>query len=111
VLLLEHQLLLPWVLRRGDLAFPARVGLVFALVGPVGILLGTFFPSALERLKTGDSPFAPWAWGINGIFSVVGPILSVAISTTFGMGALLLSAIPVYLAAAWALPAVSSPPS
>jgi len=54
--------------------------------------------------------FRPWAWGINGIFSVAAPVLSVAVSMTWGINALLLSAIPFYLVAGLALPEAASHP-
>jgi hypothetical protein len=56
-----------------------------------------FLPSALERLKPTAPEYVPWAWGINGIFSVLAPVLSVAFSMTWGTSALLLAAIPIYL--------------
>jgi hypothetical protein len=46
----------------------------------------------------------PWAWGVNGIFSVLAPLLAVAIATTFGISALLLTSVPVYLMVAFSLP-------
>ena len=72
-------------------------------MAPIGLLLGTFFPTALARLKEEAGPFTPWAWGINGIFSVVAPLLSVAVSMTWGIDALLLGALPFYLVAGLAL--------
>ena len=89
--------------------FAARVILVCLLVAPLGLCLGTFFPSALERLKQDSPAFVPWAWGLNGIFSVVAPVISVAISMTWGIEALLLSALPFYLAAALAFPDAEPP--
>jgi hypothetical protein len=82
----------------------ARSLIVFVLVAPLGLCLGTFFPTALEQLKPTAPAFAPWAWGMNGIFSVLAPVLGVGVSMTWGINALLLSAIPVYLAAGLALP-------
>jgi hypothetical protein len=70
----------------------------------LGLCLGTFFPWVLDRLKESSSPLIPWAWGVNGIFSVAAPIPSVGISMTFGIGALLLAALPVYLVATALLP-------
>jgi hypothetical protein len=104
VLLAEYFVFLPRLL--GIIAWPfgARVALVFVLLAPVGLLLGTFFPSGFESLKAVAPPFASWAWGLNGIFSVLGPSVAVGLSATFGMNALLLAAIPVYLVAALALP-------
>jgi spermidine synthase len=93
------------------LPFAARAALVFALILPVGLLLGVFVPTALERLKVDAPAFIPWAWGINGIFSVLAPILAVAFSMTWGIRALLLSALPVYLVVGWTFPnAAKTPP-
>jgi spermidine synthase len=109
-LLAEHQLVLP---RLGDgLALPlaARVLLVVLLVLPVGLLLGVFFPAGLDRLKGAAAPFAPWAWGLNGAFSVVAPILGVAWSVTWGVSSLLVVAAVVYVLTAPALPAEAPDP-
>jgi hypothetical protein len=67
--------------------------------------MGTFVPTAVEQLKATAPGFVPWAWGINGVFSVLAPILSIAFSMTFGIDCLLLSAIPIYLAVGWLFPA------
>lgn len=104
VILLERAFAFPSLMALAGLPFAARVAVVFLLVAPMGAALGVFFPSALERLKAGAPEFVPWAWGINGIFSVIAPVLSVAFSMTWGINALLLSAIPIYLVATWTLP-------
>ena len=70
----------------------------------MGGLLGVFVPTALERLKPEAPAFVPWAWGINGMFSVLAPLLSVAVSMTWGISALLLAAVPVYLLVGWVYP-------
>ena len=67
------------------------------------MLLGIFMPWGLDRLKETSPALAPWAWGINGIFSVLAPVVSVAFAMSWGSGALMLTAIPAYLAAAFAL--------
>jgi spermidine synthase len=74
-----------------------RVLVVLALLFPLGALMGTFIPLAVDQLKAIAPGAVPWAWGINGVFSVVAPILSIAFSMTFGIDALLLAAIPIYL--------------
>jgi len=104
VVLAEYALALPRLSALVTASFATRSAVVFALVAPLGVLLGTFLPSALEQLKADSAPWLPWAWGVNGIFSVLGPILSVAFSMTWGINALLLSAVPVYLLAGLALP-------
>jgi spermidine synthase len=89
-----------WVV--GD--FGLRVMVVLALVTPLGILMGTYVPSAVDQLKATAPEFVPWAWGINGVFSVLAPILSVAFSMTYGINALLLSTVPIYVVVGWLFP-------
>ncbi len=84
--------------------FGLRVLLVVALVMPLGVLMGTYLPTAVDQLKAAAPVFVPWAWGINGVFSVLAPVLSIAFSMTFGINALLLSAVPIYLVVGWLFP-------
>ena len=62
------------------------------------MLLGVFLPQGVERLKQQAPALVPWAWGVNGIFSVLAPVLAIAVSVTWGMDLLLLSALPIYVA-------------
>jgi hypothetical protein len=103
IVVAEHVLALPRLPDLIGLPFAARALIVCALVAPIGLVLGTFFPTVLDRLKGEASAFAPWAWGINGIFSVVAPLLSVGVSMTWGINVLLLGALPFYLVAGLAL--------
>jgi spermidine synthase len=107
VILVEALLALPRLPRLLTLPFPARVALTFLLVLPIGVGLGTFLPTGLEDLKRERPEAVPWAWGVNGVFSVLGPVLAVAFSITWGMRALLLAAVVVYLAAALAYPGMA----
>ena len=111
VVLLERTLVLPFLSRLAGLGFASHVLVVFALVAPIGFLLGTFLPRGIERLKADAPALVPWAWGLNGIFSVLAPVFAVALSVTWGIEALLLAAIPVYLVAGWALPPPPAAPS
>ncbi len=104
VVLLEDLLLIPRLPGVLSLPFGLRAGIVFLLVAPNGVCLGTFVPTALEELKKTTPAFVPWAWGINGIFSVLAPVLAVGVSMTWGISALLLAALPVYLIVGWSLP-------
>jgi len=104
LVLAEYFLALPRLGELVSLAFPLRVALAAALILPLGLCLGAFLPSALEELKSRAPAYVPWAWGINGVFSVLAPVWGVGVSMTWGMNALLLAAVPVYLLAALALP-------
>jgi spermidine synthase len=83
--------------------FGARAAIVTLLIAPVGVLLGVFMPWGLDRLKETSPALTPWAWGINGIFSVLAPVVGVGFAMTWGSSALMLTAVPLYLAAAIAL--------
>ncbi|MGD8896596.1 MAG: hypothetical protein PVJ73_11230, partial [Acidobacteriota bacterium] len=107
LVLLEYAVALPALPRLVGLSFATRVTLAVGLITPIGLLLGLYMPRGLDRLKVDGPALVPWAWGINGVFSVLAPVLAVAVSATWGMSALLLATIPVYLVAGWALP---SPP-
>jgi spermidine synthase len=108
IVLVEHLVLMPLLPRLAGWSFAARAALVALLVAPIGILLGVFVPTALDRLKRDSPALVPWAWGVNGIFSVLAPVLAIAVSMSFGISALVLSALPVYLAVGWSWPATSS---
>src|SRR2546427_11395540 len=89
------------------LSFWLRAAIVFSLVLPIGACLGIFVPSAIEQMKPTATSFVHWAWGINGIFSVLAPVLSVAFSITWGINDLMLAAIPIYLVLRFSLPDTS----
>ncbi|MBI3932198.1 MAG: hypothetical protein HY317_02175 [Acidobacteria bacterium] len=107
LILAEYALIFPRLSGLIGLPFAARVLIVFALVAPLGVCLGTFVPTALDRLKPEAPSYVPWAWGLNGIFSVLSPVLSIAFSMTSGINALLLGSIPVYLVTGFALPSLA----
>lgn len=90
-------MLLGWI---GEFSFIAKVLTTFALMAPLGTLMG--FPMAtgmgcLARL--GKEYLFVWAWGINGCFSVIGAALTPIIATTFGLDAVLFSSAAVYVLA------------
>lgn len=104
ILLVEYFLLFPRLPQFVDLPFFARVSIAAALVFPIGVCLGVFLPTILDLIKQRSPQLVPWAWGVNGVFSVLAPLLAVALATTFGISALLLSSIPIYLIVAFSLP-------
>ena len=86
------------------LPFGARALIATLLIFPMGICLGVFMPTGIECMKRMSPELVPWAWGVNGVFSVLAPLLAVGVSTTFGISALLISAVPVYLMVSFTLP-------
>jgi spermidine synthase len=85
---------------------PARVALAVLFVAPVGLCLGCFMPLGLASVA-GLSPHAreyvAWAWATNGFASVVGSVLAVMLSMSFGFRALFALAVVVYAVGVFAL--------
>ena len=82
--------------------FAARAALVLALAAPVSLALGMPFPLGLSQ--TGNGPFLPWAWAVNGAFSVVATPLANLIARQDGYSGVLLAALLLYVVAIIAVP-------
>lgn len=95
-------LLQPAMLATLDWPWALRAVLVVATVAPASLALGLPFPLGLAR--SGQGGFLPWAWGINGAFSVVSTPLANLVSLTFGYDRVLLAALVLYLVSALAFP-------
>ena len=100
----ETLLLLPHLPQLVGWPFPMKIVLVLLALAPLGAMMGVFFPTGMEHIKKRNPDFAPWAWGVNGVFSVLAPVLSVAFSMSWGIDALLLAGVPIYLFAGAVLP-------
>ena len=85
-----------------DLAWPVRAGLVLAVAAAVSLALGMPFPLGLARV--GDGRFLPWAWALNGAFSVVSTPLANLIAREAGFSWLLYAAASLYLLALFTFP-------
>jgi hypothetical protein len=85
-----------------SLGVAPRVMLVLFSVAPVSVALGMPFPLGLARLGGGAA--LPWAWGLNGAFSVVATPLANLIATKAGHSWLLVAAILLYALAIVSFP-------
>lgn len=99
VLLLGLQ---PFLLATLDLPFAARAAIVLALLAPASVALGLPFPLGLSRM--GHAGFLPWAWGLNGAFSVVATPLANLIAIKAGYDRVLLLALLLYVGAILSFP-------
>jgi hypothetical protein len=86
--------LLPAMLATLDWPWIARAGLVVLAVAPVSVALGMPFPLGLARAATG--PMLPFAWAVNGAFSVVATPLANLLATQGGLHWVLLGAAMLY---------------
>jgi hypothetical protein len=83
-----------------DLPFAARVALAGALLAPAGLLLGMAMPIGLKRLAGLHPNGVAWAWGINGVTSVLGSVLAIFVAINWGFTLATLVAAACYAAAA-----------
>ncbi len=73
-----------------------RIALSLALLFPLGLLLGVFFPTGIKMVSADEKQFVPWAWGINGCASVVGTMLAIIIAMSRGFSVVTLAAVSIY---------------
>ncbi len=65
---------MPW-------SFTARAALAALLLVPVGVPLGLFFPLGMRRFGDDDKA---WFWAVNGAFSVLASVVSLALAMQLG---------------------------
>ncbi|MCK4652954.1 MAG: hypothetical protein KAU01_00745 [Candidatus Cloacimonetes bacterium] len=69
------------------------------LILPLGFFMGIPFPQGLKRIKELNINNVPWAWSINGFFSVISIILATLFAILFGFKVVFIIAIICYLGA------------
>jgi hypothetical protein len=67
-----------------DLPFTARVVVSVVLLAPVGILLGMPMPIGLLRFQALHPGSVPYAWGVNGVASVLASVFGIVLAINFG---------------------------
>ena len=82
-----------------SLPFGVRIALTVALLAPLGVVLGLAMPLGLHRLQALHPTGVAWAWGINGIASVLASVLAVTVAIMFGFTVATLLALACYLGA------------
>ena len=84
-LIILYSILLPFF---SDIISPYSILLkiisVFFILMPIGLLMGIPFPLGLTILSERNKILIPWAWAINGCFSVLAPILTMMLAMATG---------------------------
>jgi SAM-dependent methyltransferase len=62
-----------------------RCVVLAAVLFPFGFAMGMPFPSGLRLLPADLRPLVPWLWGINGVASIAGSALVVAVALEAGL--------------------------
>ncbi len=94
----------PAALAGGALPSWLRVALIVLILAPVSFAMGLPFPLGLRQLR--GEFFLPWAWGLNGAFSVVATPFANLLLRTIGLHAVLGGAVLLYTIAALSYPAL-----
>ena len=83
-----------------QLTLPLRILICILLIAPLAIPMGIPFPAGLEKLSGKSKGLIPWAWGVNGFFSVIGASGAVLIAVSWGFAAVIWTALVLYILAA-----------
>jgi hypothetical protein len=80
------------------LRWPEWARIVFSVLtlAPLGYLMGLPFAGGLRVVERHDAALVPWAWAINGSFSVISSVLAVMIALTWGFATVLWLGAAVY---------------
>jgi spermidine synthase len=84
-------------------ALAVRVTLTAAMLAPLGLVLGIFFPLGIHRAAAIHEDLVPWAWAINGCGSVTATILAVVLAMTVGFTNVWIISLTIYASGVAAL--------
>lgn len=74
----------------------ARMLACSIMIAPLALLMGMPFPSGISLLNKSMKGMIPWAWGINGFFSVTGGSVAMIISMNWGFKAVMITGMLMY---------------
>lgn len=100
LLLLVYNLAFPRFLSSFiGLSIVPRITLTVIMLCPLGLLMGMPFPLGIKVTNAKAPSLIPWAWGVNGAFSVLGSVLAAILSINYGFNVTLVSGLMAYLVA------------
>ncbi|MCK5287159.1 MAG: hypothetical protein KAJ59_05050 [Thermodesulfovibrionia bacterium] len=82
---------------------PIKISMVFIALIPLGFFMGMPFPTGMKVLGQINERLIPWAWAINGCFSVLAPVLTIMLAMTIGFKTVLWLGALSYVMAFFAL--------
>ncbi len=83
-----------------------RAAITMLLLMPLGFAMGIPFPTGLREVGRWKGDIVPWAWGVNGVVSVLGSVTAMLGGKLWGFQTVLLGGAAVY-AIAFAILAVA----
>jgi hypothetical protein len=79
------------------LPVPAKVAAAVAIVAPVAFAMGRFFPLGIESAGESSVSLVPWAWAVNGAFSVISTPIAKIFSIASGWKIVFAAAFLLYI--------------
>jgi hypothetical protein len=79
-----------------------RVVISILLIAPLAFFMGIPFPYGIKQIpaeKDSSRYLAAYSWGVNGFFSVIGSVLVVMLSMSYGFKVVFVTSAVIYLAA------------
>jgi hypothetical protein len=76
-----------------------RVVISIVLIAPLAFFMGIPFPYGMSRIDDNSKYLAAYSWGVNSFFSVIGSVLAVILSMSFGFRIVFAISAVVYLGA------------
>jgi SAM-dependent methyltransferase len=73
-----------------------RVSVAVIAVAPLGLALGVPFPTGLQLVRQQVPQLVPWAWAVNGFFTVIGSIGAMILGMILGFAAVFFIAAACY---------------
>ncbi|MBI4830410.1 MAG: hypothetical protein HY801_02420 [Candidatus Lindowbacteria bacterium] len=61
-----------------------RIVVSVILIAPLGVLMGMPFPLGVKLTTSRAQFLIPWCWCLNGVFSVLASVTSIAVAISFG---------------------------
>jgi SAM-dependent methyltransferase len=91
---------------RAFLGYPLFLKCLFvvSLLAPLGVFMGMPFPMGLQKVSDRQSNYIPWVWGVNGVASVIAPVLGSILSVWLGFRVIMIVSLLLYAVAGWIFP-------
>ena len=77
-----------------------KILLSLLFIAPLAFFMGMPFPLGLARVFSRAPSLVPWAWGINGCFSVIAAVLATVLAISVGFDLVIIIALSLYILAA-----------
>lgn len=85
-----------------SMPLPIRMSIAFLFMFPAGFFMGMPFPLGILTLQWQPKGSIAWAWGMNGLFTVIGGLFGIVSSVQWGFNNTLMIACVFYALAFWA---------